>query len=220
MPFIIGYILFFFALLFAKLKRSNRIIDRNGLVSNPSILLLLHIVGIILFGLLPILFADKSFLQVAIGKSQPPDTLPAITIGLTVIVLIVVPRLADKDVDQIKRVLSHTPLGPAFLTNYFILRIAFLCCYEVSFRGYFLSATAEAFGWIIAATLNIVLYVLIHFVNGKDEMKGCIPLGLIFCSLCFWGQAAWPAIVLHVAITTSYETRLLNKINHPSIAIV
>jgi membrane protease YdiL (CAAX protease family) len=107
-----------------------------------------------------------------------------------------------------------------FITNYFFVRILFLCAYETWFRGYLLTDCINNLGIPFAIILNIILYSLLHYVNGKQEMRACVPFGLLLCGLCIWIGAAWPAILVHIALAVSYEAHLVKKINNPSISFI
>src|SRR5204863_272627 len=98
--------------------------------------------------------------------------------------------------------------------------LLFLSAYETWFRGYLLSDCIISFGVPVAILINIVLYSLLHIVNGKKEIVGCIPFGSLLCILCIWTNAAWPAILIHVALTISYEVHLVKRINKPSISFI
>ena len=61
------------------------------------------------------------------------------------------------------------------------------------------------FGLIPAIALSTGLTVLIHVFTNKKEMWGCIPFGIILCGCSVVFNAVWPAIVLHLALSLSYE---------------
>jgi hypothetical protein len=142
--------------------------------------------------------------------------------GLLVIVAVIVaPVMAEKKICLVKK---NKPVmdssGAGFIINYFPTRILFLCTYEIWFRGYLLTDCISSWGLAVAIPVNIILYVLLHSVNGKDEMWGCLPFGLLLCVLCIWTGAAWPAIAVHIALAISYEAHIVKRINKPSISFV
>lgn len=217
----ITYLSFFALLWLSKEKKGIRLLDENGPVKNRRMLFVLHIGGILLFGILPIYFLNH-FSLIVFGKNFPEGTLSAELTGLLVILsIIITPLLAEK---QTGREAGSASVGISFsnlfITNYFFVRILFLCAYEIWFRGYLLTDCLNSFGVPLAIFLNVGLYTLLHIVNGKKEMLACIPLGLLQCSLCVWMGAAWPAIVLHIVFTVSYETRQVRIINKPSNSFI
>jgi len=103
---------------------------------------------------------------------------------------------------------------------YFLFRVLFLAAYETWFRGFLLTDCMSSWSVPFAIGVNITAYMLLHAVNGKNEMLACIPFGLLLCLLSFWVNAAWPAIFIHVALTMSCEVHLLKKIIKPSTQMV
>jgi len=221
LSYFISYLLFFGLLWLSKEKRGNKLLDEIGPVTNPCMLIMLHIGGILLLGILPIYFLNHHSL-IVFGKSVAADTLPTELTGLFVILFIIIaPILAERKYSQVA---GNAPVSTSFsilfITSYFLVRILFLFAYETWFRGYLLTDCINSFGIPVAIFLNVGLYTLLHIINGKDEMLACIPFGLLLCSLCIWLGAAWPAIVLHIAFTVPYETHLVRKINKPSNSFI
>lgn len=90
------------------------------------------------------------------------------------------------------------------------LRSIFLISYEWFFRGILLFGCMSITRPTTAILINLVLYALIHGVNGKKEVLGSIPLGLLLCVLTIWCHSVWPAVVLHLILSFSYESALLS----------
>ncbi len=216
----IGYFLFFLLLLISKKKKGLRLFDEDGLVSNPRMLILLHIGGIVLFGAVPFLFdhAAAFVLFKNIAAGQP---LTWMILLLVVALLFISPRLSEKKHRKFLDSAAH-PGSPdkKFIITYFLVRILFICFYECWFRGFFLNDCIATFGIGWAIVLNICLYAILHIVNGKDEVIACFPFGLLLCCLCIWQGAVWPAIALHLALTVPYEMSFLKKINIRQVATV
>ncbi len=99
-----------------------------------------------------------------------------------------------------------------FIVGYFFIRILFICAYESWFRGYLLHDCITSLGEPLAILLNVSLYTLLHVVNGKEETLACIPFGLLLCGLCIWQGAGWPAVVIHLTLTITYETSFIRKL--------
>jgi membrane protease YdiL (CAAX protease family) len=217
----ISYLLFFALLWLSKEKKGNRLLHKNSPVTNRSMLIVLHIGGILLFGILPGYFLNFHSL-IVFGKKIGENVLPTELTGLFVILfMIIAPILSERKYSrEAGDTPASTPFSILFITSYFLVPILFLCAYETWFRGYLLNDCINSFGVPVAIFLNVGLYTLLHVVNGKDEMLACIPFGLLLCSLCIWMGATWPAIVLHIAFTIPYEVRLVKEINKPSNSFI
>ena len=207
----ISYFLFFGILLLSKEKNANRLFDKNGLISDLRILIVLHIIGIILFGILPAF--TKHLFSFALYNSFDIKSLPTwITALLIIIVIINTTRFVTKNYgDVAPRSSITTSFNVLNIKTYLFARIIFICVYESWFRGYLLNDCIISFGAPVAILLNIIFYTLLHLVNGKAEALACIPFGLILCGLCLWQRSVWPAIVIHLALTLSYEISFLQQ---------
>lgn len=213
--YVTGYLSFFGVLWLSKRFNGKRLFDEKGPV-NRSVLLLLHLAGILLFGMVCFTFSGEPVLQIVVGPDTPSFMLLIVTGSLMIAAIILAIAAAARKPVR----LTDGPFDRFFLINYFIMRILFLCIYEMWFRGYFLTDCINSMGTPLAIMLNIGLYCLLHIVNGKQEVNACIPIGLVFCCLCIWEGAAWPAIVLHVVMAITYEIYLVKKINKPSISFI
>jgi membrane protease YdiL (CAAX protease family) len=204
----------------SKRRKSHRIFDDEGVVFNRGTLLLLQLTGIGLFGVAPIVLFRHRLLEILFGTNSTPDLAVLICGCLVMLAIIVASIIAEKKYSLTKWDKDEAgTFNAPFLIYYLILRILFLIAYELWFRGFLLFESIHAWGAFIAIPLNVALYTLLHYVNGKDEMRGCIPLGLMLCIMCTWVGAAWPAIAVHVAFCVSYEGHVIRKINKPSISI-
>ena len=92
-----------------------------------------------------------------------------------------------------------------------ILRNSFLVCYEWFFRGVVLFSCVFVLGLIPAVIINVALYAFIHSFNGRKEFLGSIPLGIILCVLTLWWHSVWPAILLHMVLSSTYESIILSQ---------
>jgi hypothetical protein len=217
--YFIVYGIFFLILLVSKYKRGYRLADERGIVSNKLQLSLMQIAGIILLGIVPAISGHVSMTQVILGNNSWTNVASVISILMVIASIYIAPWAAQQKFgrtpDATGRLFDHN-----FLVTYFSLRVLFLFSYECWFRGFLLTACRETWGIEAAIFINIALYALLHSVNGKSEMKGCVPLGILLCIMCIWAEAAWPAIVVHIAIAVSYEIRLVRIFNKPSTSIV
>lgn len=215
--YIISYLFFFALLWLSKVQKANRLINEQGLVSTPGILASLHVAGIFLFGLLPSFFNHSTAFVIYNGTAAIFWQL-LVTLVLTILSIMASLKLAEQNYKQaVLRGPLSTLLSPSFINAYFLLRILFICAYECWFRGYLLTGCIAGFGVPIAILLNVGLYTILHSANGKEEVLGCIPFGLLLCCVCIWFGAVWPAIIIHLALTISYERRFLMKIKNQII---
>ena len=197
-----------FAMLFAatwisKHNKSNRLFDAQGVLATSSNTLIgLHVAGIYWLGLVPLILLKKSF-QIIFAGSSFPDFL-WLTVWVFLLIVIVVTGLRAGRNIQICQPYRHG-FSNKFLTIYFLLRILFLCSYELFFRGLLLFDCIKWRGIYPAILLTTFFTVLIHVFTNKKEMLGCIPFGIILSGCCIAFNAAWPAIVMHVALSMAYE---------------
>ncbi len=207
----ITYLLFFALLWLAKTKKGIRLVDERGFVTSHRMLLVLHFAGIILFGVLPFLWNPFSLFTVS---HHTAITNPHIlsTALLTIAAVVFSLWIAKKNYRKFARNIAvHTPPGAAFTTTYFMSRILFICSYESWFRGGLLHDCITAFGEPLAIVVNVGVYTLLHSPNGKREMLACIPFGILLCSLSTLLGTAFSAIVIHLALTLSYEISMTKK---------
>jgi membrane protease YdiL (CAAX protease family) len=197
----------------------NRLVDERGITSNKSMLLGFHLAAIAWIGIFCICF-QPGLPEIAWGKKTPTSLQVSVIILLTAIGCVLAIIEAEKKFAAIAGRTPGEPVATGFLANYVVVRVLFLCLYEVWFRGYLLINSIIAFGTTFAIILNIALYSLLHKVNGRREMLACIPIGAILCGICAWTGAAWPAILIHVVMTLSHEIHLVKKINKSLISFI
>jgi membrane protease YdiL (CAAX protease family) len=203
------YSLFFSFLWLTKEKRANRLFDNDGLTSNPVLLIVFHIAGILIFGFTPVLSGHGySYLTI-----QPiASIMILVTIALVGLCIIISYHLASKKFNQFPLTVSLQIPGNFLIVIYFITRILFICFYEIWFRGFLLNYGIDNLGTLSAVLVNVCLYSLLHMVNGRQEMISCIPFGILLCYLSIWQGSALPAIAIHLALTLTYELSFLKKI--------
>jgi membrane protease YdiL (CAAX protease family) len=204
---------FFILSWLAKKNDGNKLMDEKGPVRNSGTLVGLQIGGILWMGLVPFFIFKRSLESVILGNT-PLQILPVILfvvlIGTTVFVA---SNQSKKDFlkTQDKEVVAEV-FNSSFVSRYMIARFIFLCVYEIFFRGYMLTDCIDQWGITIGIVINIALYMLIHLFSGKKEIIGCIPFGLALCAVSILFNAVWPAIVLHLALSFTYEISLVNRI--------
>jgi membrane protease YdiL (CAAX protease family) len=205
-----SYLLFFCLLLIGSNRRFNRLFDSNGFTERPGMLLLLHVAGILLFGVLPMLIHD-GWPVLFPGTSGTPLWPAGTSLLVVAFFLVLSPRLARKDALTLPAgtYIALKPPGWWYLGAYFLARALFITSYELWFRGFLLQLGVAHLGMVAAIVLNVALYTLLHVVNGKKEMMGCIPFGLTLCCLCLWQGSVWPAVAIHLALTLGYEMTMV-----------
>jgi membrane protease YdiL (CAAX protease family) len=202
-----SYLFFFLLLWFTRTHKANRLVGEDGSFSSSSILLVvLHVAGIILFGAFPFFFHHSKFV---LFQQTTAFWHTAVNLFLAILVILVSLLFSVKSETQVPHSKGNASPDAPFLILYFFVRIAFIVSYEMWFRGWLLTDSIANFGVLIALCLNLSLYTLLHIVNSRKEMIGCIPFGLILCCLCIWQGAVWPAILIHLVLTISYELKLL-----------
>ncbi len=219
LPYAVSYFLFFGLLFFSWKRGSNRLFNGAGFAQNLSLLLGLHFAGIFLFGILPFLFNHYSSI-VLYDRTELFEWPSLLVIIAMLILLILSPRLVEKEYrSNTVRGLSVTLPPGSYLLVYFITRGLFIVSYEFWFRGFLLNDSIASFGIPMALSINVGLYTLLHIVNGRKEVAGCVPFGFLLCSLCIWQGAAWPAAAIHLTLTLSYEIVMTNKMMTKSPAL-
>ena len=211
------YSLFFSFLWLSKEKRVIRLFDSDGFTAHPVLLILFHIAGILIFGFAPFLSGHEfSYLPV----QQIAWIMILITITLVSFSIMISYHLASKKCNQFPITSSLQIPGKFLITIYFIVRILFICFYEIWFRGFLLNYGIDNLGILPAVLVNVGLYSLLHMVNGKEEMISCIPFGFLLCYLSIWQGSALAAIVIHLALTITYEFSFIKKIKTLQTAVI
>lgn len=107
-----------------------------------------------------------------------------------------------------KQLLSVAVSNYSLVNTYFFIRILFLITYEFFFRGVLLQALLGIVSMEWAIAINIILYLVAHAFSNKKELIGSIPFGLLLCIVTIKLQSVWPVIIIHLALSLSYETRI------------
>ncbi|HSB91984.1 MAG TPA: CPBP family intramembrane glutamic endopeptidase [Flavitalea sp.] len=207
--YVVEYACFFALLFLAKHRKGLRLFDDSGFVANFSMLVLVHLGGILLFAVFPYFFHQSSFSF----SFKPTNNLAILVTWLIAGILVILSRAIAKRKFIKARTTYNCWLSPAQLVVYFLVRILFIAAYETWFRGFLLTGTIATLGVVPAVLGNIALYAMLHLVNGRQEVLVCVPFGFLLCSVCIWVGAVWPAILLHLAFTIPFEIRFLKNIN-------
>jgi membrane protease YdiL (CAAX protease family) len=92
----------------------------------------------------------------------------------------------------------------------------YLLGYEFMFRELFLFTWAEAFGAPVAVAANLVVYALVHILNGRKETLGTLPFGLVLCLISLQTGSFMAAWALH--LTLSLSASLFSVYHHPNMS--
>jgi len=220
MKYLICYSGFFILSWLAKSNDGNKLFDNKGPVRNMGTLIGLQIGGILWLGLVPFFIFKRSLSDVVFGTTTPQLWLLILFIFLVAVVVVVSIRQSKKDVAIMHDKGITSTLSNSSILRYDLARFIFLVVYEIFFRGFLLTDSINEVGIPLAITINIALYTLIHIFSGKKEIIGCIPFGLALCGVSILFNAVWPAIVLHLALSFTYEINSLNRINKTVKAVI
>lgn len=221
LKYAICYCAFFAVLLIGKANGGYKLFDEKCPVQNAGALLGLQIAGILWLGIVPLFIFDHSWIELVFGE-RIPELFPALIIILLLIVVALFARSQSGNIFRkiISEQKSFRIFGRTFILQYVLLRLFFLCAYELFLRGYLLTDSIHYYGIGTSVLLNVALYTLLHVQADKKEMIACIPFGFLLCVVCIWLNAAWPAIVLHVLLSLVYELNLLKKFYAPVNALL
>jgi len=203
------YILLFLLCLWAWKMKSENLVSEKVLNGNWNLLHIRHIGGILIMTAIPAVFLPviPENLFHWPGSAGLIQTL-TLTIAALILLLLVKNNRHGLVVDE--SINDKDASFHAFhAILYIVVRSTFLICYEFFFRGCILFSCIDQFGTLAAIIINLVLYALIHSFNGKKEMYGAVPFGLMLCLFTIWYQSVWPAILLHLLLSSSHESIFL-----------
>ena len=95
--------------------------------------------------------------------------------------------------------------------------IIYLIAYESLFRGLLLYTFEVWFGAMIAVSVNVCIYVMVHIPKGVKEAVGAIPLGIIMCWITLKTGDIWSAVVIHIVMALSNE--YFSLYFHPTMSL-
>ena len=203
----ICYCLLFLLCLWVWKMKSENLVSEKILNGNWILLHVRHAGGIFIMTGLP-----ASFLPVVPGNiflwPGSADHIQTLTLMITGLILLTL-VVKNREGLVIEKTVNHKDSSFHAMLH-IVLRSCFLVSYECFFRGFVLFSCIDLFGIIPAVIINMVLYALLHSFNGKKEMCGSVPFGLMLCVFSIWYQSVWPAILLHLLLSSSYESCLLS----------
>lgn len=186
--------------------------------SNWVFLHIRHAGGMIIMTLIPILFLSV----IPEDLFAWPKGVKSIQVLVLMITGLILLTLSANEIDKTtEKKIAINRWSSFHAVLHVILRNSFLVCYEWFFRGVVLFSCVSSFGIIPALIINIFLYSLIHSFNGRKEFLGSIPFGIVLCVFALWWQSVWPAVLLHLLLSSSYESVILRPFFYkPSKLIV
>jgi membrane protease YdiL (CAAX protease family) len=187
--------------------KSDTLVSEKVQAGNWTLLHFRHAGGIIIMVLIPLLFIP-GIQKGLLNWPQDINQFQVITFMITGLAILILTAKAINKVENKIIIVNRSSSINALV--HILLRNSFLVCYEWFFRGLVLFSCLSAFGIIPAVLINLLLYAFIHSFSGKKEFLGSIPFGIILCGFALWWHSVWPAILLHLLLSASYESVLLH----------
>ena len=211
--FSICYCMYFIMLWLVHLNHSHQLVDQKGKpVALPGQLLGLHIAGILWLGVVPLTWASP-ILPVIIGPQGTGANFRLLFFAILFIAI----AIGSREGRRYEAAPGDTAaLCKSFFPRYLAARIPFLISYELFFRGHLLFFNALRLGLVPSILVDVILTTLLHIFSGKKVMRGCLPFSVINCLLNIQAHAVWPSILLHLALSLSFEIKVLNKFFKPT----
>lgn len=77
--------------------------------------------------------------------------------------------------------------------------------YEYFFRGILWFLCLDAFGFLPALVINLVLYAAVHVPKGRFMTIGSVPMGVILCLLSYHTGSFHAAFIIHAVMAVTTE---------------
>jgi membrane protease YdiL (CAAX protease family) len=195
---------------YAYRKKSLKFFSENGWAKNMGPLFLVMTTGILLWGFFPFFIWGIEFSEEIIGGKNPLEKILGILIMGLVVLASLVGYSQSKNLQKVDSLFFAPPI-PFIVFLFFVFRISFLIAYEFWFRGVFLYDLLLAFTTPVAIGINVFLYALIHYFAGPKEALSSILFGIILCLITIYTGAVWPAILIHLSLSLSFESGFFQK---------
>lgn len=207
---IFAYSAMFGASWYAYRKESLKFFSENGWAKNMGPLFLVMTTGILVWGFLPFFIRGIEFSAEIIGGKNPLEYTQWILIMVLIILASLVGYSQSKNLQKVDSLFFAPPI-PFIVFLFFVFRISFLIAYEFWFRGIFLYDLLLAFSVPVAIGINVFLYALIHYFSGPKEALSSILFGVILCLITIDIGAVWPAVLIHLSLSLSFESGFFQK---------
>ncbi|MDX9811837.1 MAG: CPBP family intramembrane glutamic endopeptidase [Bacteroidales bacterium] len=86
--------------------------------------------------------------------------------------------------------------------------------YEYFFRGILWFLCLDAFGFLPALAINLVLYAAVHVPKGRFMAIGSVPMGIILCLLSYYTGSFHAAFLIHAVMAVT--TEIASAWNNPA----
>ena len=191
-------------------QKSLKFFSENGWAKKMPTHFLVMGTGILVWGFLPFFIRGSGFSwEIIAGKTPLEDNLWILTLVL-ILLASLVGYSQSKNLQKVNSLFLDPPL-PLIVILFFLFRISFLIAYEFWFRGVFLHDLLLAFSVPVAIGINVFLYALIHYFAGPKEALSSILFGVILCLLTIHSEAVWPAVIIHLSLSLSFELCFFQK---------
>ncbi len=215
------YLILFGLSIYAHKKNSFKLFSHSGWAEEMPTLFLTMILGIILWGIIPFsIWGYQTSINVIIGQ-EPPLLHQFLVVFFSGFLAF---KIGIKQSEILSLNLPSSFSGQEkpkdyYIQSYVYYRILYLLAYEFWFRGILLVTLVKHLQLVPAIFINIILYSLLHFISDKREFRLCFPFGAYLCLLCWWIGAAWPAMLIHLSLSLSYELNfvLMKRIKYQKI---
>ena len=87
-----------------------------------------------------------------------------------------------------------------------LLLLLSMSCYIIFFK-FIHYAWMKDSEMIIAGSINIILYVILHLFDNRQAIIGAVPFGIVLCWLSWETQSVWPAVILHLVLALTCEIK-------------
>ncbi|WP_373523778.1 CPBP family intramembrane glutamic endopeptidase [Aquiflexum sp.] len=195
---------------YAYSNKSLKFFSNKGWAEKMGSHFLVMGIGILVWGLLPFFIWGSEFSGETLAGKNPLENTQWILVTSLVILASLVGYSQSKKLQKIDTLFFSPPI-PMIVMLFFIFRIGFLAAYEYWFRGIFLHDLLLVFSSPIAIGINVFLYALIHYFAGPKEAWSSIAFGVILCLLVIYTDAVWPAILIHLSLSLSFEFGFFQK---------
>lgn len=83
--------------------------------------------------------------------------------------------------------------------------IVYILGYEFLFRGVLWFLCYQAFGFVPALIINLIIYFLAHIDQGPLMSIGSIPVGVLLCVFAFMSGSFILPFIIHATMAVSYQ---------------
>lgn len=180
--------------------------------------------GMMILGILPLLFligfTDYSIYQLGLGiQSKSLSTMLLWIFLLSIAIVGINYRRSGKEsnLSMYPQIRMRSWTKRHVLLN-LISWTCYLVGYEILFRGILLFPLYNSQGYLMAITINTMIYALVHLPKGAVETIGAIPLGILFCYITLETNSIYVSVIVHVVMASSNFLFSLKK--HPKMNLI